>query len=651
MRLRVLSFAVVILFLAAADHSVAPAAQDNGDPGLRRMIELRIAIDGEEQKLQVLRERYTEDHPDVRAQRTRVESMNSELRKLLSAREDLLPASGAGDVDSVERAYLSTVRSKCERASVWRDSSGVDPIRKENLAPELFFDGLTYQHRPEKVWSASGFAELLTAYRQCIDRQVAEIDSDPRYPARLPNSWDSGIPSFSWALQTKAGLLANKARSYLYHFDTKYQDALQARVTFEEAMRKLQGDFELGEDQMVAYYEERARRSKSERDREVVGGLIGAIVVGGLVGADGSAIQGMARASAQRAKDAYQRQVSGIPEVLSALRSSYNNASGARWSDDGIRLHMFAIGAGASAGTDAGGPWGFFEHDHSHGIVRIRRGESFCTGAIVGRYFVLTNQHCVRDKFGSPVSVPITVHQEVLVVEKNAGASGQPSPVNLKVRDISEDGWVVDSVSPETGNWQQHSEHDWVVLTLKTHEFDHWLQIASLPADAPSDELPRVALAGYSGDLDDGMYVTMDWGCKIEDVSESLLKHGCRRWKGASGSPVVAIEGPLRGKIVSVHAAQTTVADRDRGMGPATSSIRQYLTKAVREAGSPQAQERRRQAMNSAVEARAACITPVKSRLEACYSRCDSRQQGSALTACIRRCGAVSESETAACPN
>jgi hypothetical protein len=52
-------------------------------------------------------------------------------------------------------------------------------------------------------------------------------------------------------------------------------------------------------------------------------------------------------------------------------------------------------------------------------------------------------------------------------------------------------------------------------------------------------------MAVYSGDLDSGSFLTMDFGCSVTSYaspinsSSGIVRYDCRGWKGSSGGPVM----------------------------------------------------------------------------------------------------------------
>jgi len=114
---------------------------------------------------------------------------------------------------------------------------------------------------------------------------------------------------------------------------------------------------------------------------------------------------------------------------------------------------------------------------------------------------------------------------------------------------------VVKWASPDLNiSIQEDRSRDWALLVLDKAFFEGGLDLVS-PAELARHPKFRIAFAGYSSDLNDGDQVTMDWGC-LGEWDDGLIRHLCRTFSGASGSPIVAVDGSFgRHKVLGVHAA------------------------------------------------------------------------------------------------
>ncbi|WP_425231198.1 hypothetical protein [Sphingomonas sp.] len=69
----------------------------------------------------------------------------------------------------------------------------------------------------------------------------------------------------------------------------------------------------------------------------------------------------------------------------------------------------------------------------------------------------------------------------------------------------------------------------------------------------------------------------MDWGCRARWLNNSIF-HRCHMWSGASGSPIVAVDGAFaRDEIVGVNAADyghlNSGSDEGLRVGPASDEL------------------------------------------------------------------------------
>ena len=55
----------------------------------------------------------------------------------------------------------------------------------------------------------------------------------------------------------------------------------------------------------------------------------------------------------------------------------------------------------------------------------------------------------------------------------------------------------------------------------------------------------RLVVAGYSGDLNNGSLITMDYGCPLMRTGD-WIDYKCATFHGASGSPILLANGPYR---------------------------------------------------------------------------------------------------------
>ncbi|GGA00166.1 hypothetical protein GCM10010923_05880 [Blastomonas marina] len=181
-------------------------------------------------------------------------------------------------------------------------------------------------------------------------------------------------------------------------------------------------------------------------------------------------------------------------------------------------------------------------------ITRVVSRGGSCSGAYVGPGLVLTNKHCVvDDQFR--LKQGIAVRHEYLYMDDG-----------LRTGNVT---YVVDGVYFPPGNHNADRRLDWAFVTMTEQQKvgwlgmlppDRWTAYFTPRKDTRSDPA-RIAVAGYSADLNRGAYITMDWGCRAE-LREGMLLHRCRSWRGSSGSPIFVTNGNhSRRLVVGVHAA------------------------------------------------------------------------------------------------
>lgn len=186
-------------------------------------------------------------------------------------------------------------------------------------------------------------------------------------------------------------------------------------------------------------------------------------------------------------------------------------------------------------------------------IVRVRnRNGGWCTGAqILPGGYVVTNAHCVHDGSGKRRRASdLTVEVAEPHYTATFGVTGITAP-----RDY--DGARFDSGFPK----------DWAILELNyeipttflsTGAYWEGDKFGATPAPleilSNRPDKPKAVLAGYSGDLNDGRFISADLGCDwTYSKRDKVIYHNCESWKGSSGSPFyVPIDGKL--KVIGINA-------------------------------------------------------------------------------------------------
>ena len=270
-----------------------------------------------------------------------------------------------------------------------------------------------------------------------------------------------------------------------------------------------------------------------------------------------------------------QERIAAQREAVDATSANMFSAPGdGRWSDDGIRVTLprLVTGQYVSGRRITVEPTGaLIDLLHVNELVRLQidlgdgRAAS-CTGSLVGSRLVLTNRHCVEDEGGgrfdpSQLTVRYAFH----------GATD----VGLTTRAST---FAVQQVVTSDGSLDSTSLNDWAFLILSKRATSTWLDVAD-PRQRTAQSTLRIAVAGYSSDLNKGSEITMDWGCRARWLPSGSITHRCRTFPGASGSPIVSVDGAFgRREVIGVHAAGARAIDAATGATRASASAEKYGT-------------------------------------------------------------------------
>ncbi|WP_445396891.1 trypsin-like serine peptidase [Zobellella sp. An-6] len=151
----------------------------------------------------------------------------------------------------------------------------------------------------------------------------------------------------------------------------------------------------------------------------------------------------------------------------------------------------------------------------------LNAGGGYCTGARVGRRIVLTNAHCVEN--GTPTSV---VFDEIFKKTEHT---------------------VVSHVTHQgvNGFYDDTIKNDWAILVLHPNVPEG--MYLGIRGRLTNSMVPRlrggVMLPGYSSDIGDGNFMTMEWGCSLYNITDGVVDHDCHSWRGSSGGPILTIDG------------------------------------------------------------------------------------------------------------
>jgi len=156
-------------------------------------------------------------------------------------------------------------------------------------------------------------------------------------------------------------------------------------------------------------------------------------------------------------------------------------------------------------------------------IVKVY-GSGTCTGFFVDRDLVATNAHCL-DGVRSVKSEHLFHENEYRVTSFVTSAGKNQIP-----------------------NYDADRSLDWAILEVESEASFFPLSLSS--SHKPSDR-PDYMIAGYSSDLGNGRFLTLDLGCSIEKDTSTIFEYDCKTHKGSSGAPVIDIDS---GRVVGINA-------------------------------------------------------------------------------------------------
>lgn len=179
---------------------------------------------------------------------------------------------------------------------------------------------------------------------------------------------------------------------------------------------------------------------------------------------------------------------------------------------------------------------------------------SSCTGALVGPNLVLTNAHCL---FTGGVDYGLGKTK----LKKGKFYFRTEWLYELKEYKAK----TFYTHQGKKGGWSGKVADDWAILVLKNDRKNKlpgsYLNTLTDLTTAAEDEVftaresADVFIAGYSGDLNSGAYLTMDWGCALDrqKFGDEVVDHNCSTYKGSSGAPVVHLDKNLKPTVVALN--------------------------------------------------------------------------------------------------
>ncbi|MET0239693.1 MAG: TonB family protein [Sphingobium sp.] len=394
-------------------------------------------------------------------------------------------------------------------------------------------------------------AHVANSYRACVGRTLAAVAAAPTAimtGQQYVSCSTCRLNMSDLALQ-QPRLKLLEGLSYLAPERVEEQDWRRAAETIREANLLISRVQQMYVSEARAGYREKIRhRQNADSNMAMFGALLGAVA--GVANPTGAASVNQQVTSmlmeAERTSQAKQRQINANINRMVRLP-----AAGVL-SDDGVRVTVPRISPKSLKSGPTSDATGYLPSGAMSGnfaldaIVRITTGSGgWCTGSFVAPRLVATNRHCVFDENGK-YSHPKQISWQYIA----PGYSGSGNDPGVGQGDRK---WYVSKVTYPP---QDHSNriYDWALLETATPSTVGYLDAVD-PATLPEFKDIRVAVAGYSSDLNEGQQITMDWGCPAT-LLPGRVDHRCYLWKGASGSPMIIVNRPgMRRKLIGLQSS------------------------------------------------------------------------------------------------
>ena len=497
----------------------------------------------------------------------------SDLRGVIDQPELLRKLESRG-LPTKHRAYAD-LAGRCEAIKNKEYIGLINQTFFTNFGPPLANAAQTDQDR--KV--------ALAAYRDCLDKRAAQIKS-----SNLFRTSEDEPPEVSEDIYAYAKARALYALSLIAARNSKDQDPVRAREMIYQgydsiranvdSFKKEANDYASLQREKLQLAQEEAFRRREKGHEEVdsatwkglgITALVGGIMVYNDLDASEVVEMGVkttlewSKAQTQKIERDFYASINAI-ETTEIVLPEIEDARTTYLDNDGVRLLVPRYGSNSPYGSlnvDA-------SYDHTHAVVRLKASNGgFCTGAVLSGQRILTAQHCVvddelkmlkgiqatNDFFSAASGTLMYVREAYSGPWKYTTAEKRyTDSKNSGVRYTQNDWAILEPVNKSDPNIPDFLKQSYLEM-LHENEVDRYLQ-----------KRGKLAVSGYAAHLNNGVYLTMHWGCSPTAVSPLVFEYNCLGFGGDSGAPVIVTEGKGKGRVIGVH-SYGRYGDGDREAG------------------------------------------------------------------------------------